>query len=238
MFRIFAIAAIAVCMPAFANADLFISGTSSTPLGGGIIANGTDTTSASLYRTPELIKDLDNSETDLGRTALSNIDLVTIMGVQHFRIFLDQQETGGGGKKLSLTDLVIKIYDVTDVTFSNPHLLWDYNQATNGSIVLNDSSQPATDSPLGNGTDMAILIPRSMFAGTGFRGKDILELMATEGSDGDNGGEEFASRKVGAGIVFLDPNQMAAPVPEPGSTFLTITATTLAFALLRRRKSR
>jgi len=229
-----------------AKADIFVDGTTvARNLGQGVLASGTlSGSNPSAFNNNFLVwntQDTTSTTTNANAVSLSELDLVEVSGVQFLRLALDAQEAGKAKAQITITNLVINVFDETDTAFSSPFTVWDFSNDGSNNIVINDDTtvpdEDLTLTPLGNGADVAFLIPRSLFIGTDFIGADKLKITVSGLSDRDNGSDEF-DLYTGSDAVFLGANDLVAltAVPEPSSTILLVTS--IGFALLRRRKSK
>jgi hypothetical protein len=97
--------------------------------------------------------------------------------------------------------------------------------------------------PLGNGADLAVLVPLSVFDGHGLTEADSFFFQATQ-SGGDNGSDEWTLSDKGIAdthtpaIFSPDQEISSGIIPEPGTGVL-LGAGLLALALnVRRNASR
>lgn len=80
-----------------------------------------------------------------------------------------------------------------------------------------------TVKPLGNGADMALLIPVSLFAGKGLTGTSTLVFRSMQ-SDGQDGNDEWMFSSAGQ---FFDPTDPITVVPEPVTPILLLSGAVL-----------
>lgn len=155
-------------------------------------------------------------ETKSGTVAISAVPYFNLGGSLYFQFVYDMQETGGngiGGRQISIDDMTVSVGATT---------LWDYNQAANGSVILNSVLNSYTASPLGAGGDMALYVPVSLFQGLGLTGSSLLTFSATQ-SQSNNGTDEWVVLGAGSGGSFFGPGDgigAASAVPEPASALL------------------
>ncbi|MGK0171937.1 MAG: hypothetical protein ACI9W2_003670 [Gammaproteobacteria bacterium] len=147
------------------------------------------------------------NDTFTGTILLSDVPVFDLGGSLFFSFIYDSQETGGD-PSASIDDIVLSVGGTE---------YWNFDDVTFGSIILNDATaNDETFSPLGNGSDMQLLVPVSLFAGVGLTGADTLDFGWTQ-SLGHNGADEWVT--VGAGSeainAFLNPNPTVT-APEPG----------------------
>ena len=108
-------------------------------------------------------------------------------------------------------------------------------------IDVNTDSGDLTLSPLGNGADLAVLVPLSVFDGHGVTEADSFFFQATQ-SKGDNGNDEWALSDQGINeahtFAIFSPDQdiSSGVIPEPGTGVL-LGAGLLALARKGRRES-
>jgi hypothetical protein len=149
--------------------------------------------------------------------AFSTVPYVTgLLGELYFVFVLDSQETQQGVSlqfdTITLTVGGLNVWTMTD------------------SLRINDTTVLAdqTRTPLGNGADLALMIPVWFFNNLGLTGNSTFLFTATE-TLGHNGNDEW--KLIGAnyaGTAFFQPNtpinsSVPAPVPEP-STLLPLVA--------------
>ncbi len=159
------------------------------------------------------------SQTLTGTFSFSNIPVTTISMMDFFVFSYDSQETGGN-PAISIDDIQISVAGLG--------VLWDYDEVTFGSIDLAGD----TDSPLGNGADIALAIPVSIFQGLGLTGADDLTFTWTQSND-NNGFDEW----VLAGTGAFDPGDPIGPVPIPAAVWLFGSALMGLVGIRRRRKN-
>ena len=158
---------------------------------------------------------------------LGEIPYLNLDGFDYFYFVYDLQETGQAGSALVwIDDIKISSGTVT---------IWDFDQGTYGSIILNKTT-PFSDTPLGDGGDLALYLPLSLFSGLTPESEIIF---AARQSNSDNGKDEWVITGEGSFIVeTIDPGDPpVTPVPEP-STFLLLGGglVGLAFVVRRRRE--
>jgi hypothetical protein len=186
----------------------------------------TQSTAASSLFSNELLTSGD--ETKSGTVAFYEIPYFNFASTLYFQFVFDMQETGGSGKRqLNIDDIVISV-----VGISTP--LWNFDNTTYGSIILN-SAEPFTNTPLGAGGDMELYVPVSLFAGMGLTGSNLLTLTVTQ-SQSDNGTDEWVVLGYGSGGSYFGPNDPinSNPIPIPSTVYLL--GTSLIGLLVGRRK--
>ncbi len=185
-------------------------------------------------------QELATSRTGMGDIALSDLPVIGVGMDLFFSFIFDSQETGNA-RELDI--------DAIDLTI-NGQSIWTYD-GSQGPLTINDGTEPETATPLGNGADLELFVPISLF--NGFTGSDILTFSWDQSRD-NNGFDEwvtvgegfFAAGEIIGGLVDpLDPSDPVDPsgpdpmvpgseVPEPA----TLTLLSLgAIALMRRRKA-
>lgn len=178
---------------------------------------------------------------------LSKIPVVTVGGNDYFQFIYDMQETGKA-ETISIDDIVVTALGVMLDTDPVNIVVWDYDQAKNGSIVLNPMVLvdgklvplgPPTATPLGAGGDMALYVPVSAFQGYGLTGSSLLTMTVTQ-SVSDNGDDEWVV--LGPPGFFFGPDDSiddgtpAPVVPEP-ATLAIWSVLGVAGLALRRFKA-
>jgi len=155
-----------------------------------------------------------------GDFSFKDIPVANIDGVDYFLFVYDSQETGNN-PGLSIKDITIAV--------QGQGTLWDYDQVTYGSIDLEGD----TDTPLGNGADIALKIPVTIFAGLNLTGADSLTF-SWQQSNHDNGFDEW----VLSGDGFFGEGDIiaTAPVPIPAAAWLFGSGLLALTGLTARRK--
>jgi hypothetical protein len=161
---------------------------------------------------------------------LSAIPYVTVGGISYFQFIYDMQETGNA-RSLSMDDIVLTAgVDFSSAPATGGTVVWDYDQATFGSILLNSAS-PYTETPLGAGGDMALYVPVSLFEDLGLTGSSLLTMTVTQ-SLSNNGDDEWVVLNSGN---FFDPDDpIGQEVPEP-ATILLLGSGIAGVGLMKRR---
>jgi len=174
---------------------------------------------------------------------LSDIPVITRNNVDYFAFVMDAQETGGNGLPLLSTDMTINIH--TTAAYNDPTAVWTnlYAVQINGNLPTSEDgvAQNGTKTPLGQGGDLLILVPLSIFYG--YSTDDYFEWVVTQ-EDSDNGDDEWA---LAPGTTFFDSgitleaslDPPAGPptppsVPEPSSVLLMLLAGVSALTHRRR----
>lgn len=192
------------------------------------------------FNANDLINMNDGTETNDGVSPkhanpfpLSAVPYTVVGGISYFQFIYDMQETGSK-ISLSIDDIVL----TAGVTYppapaTGGTVVWDYDQAAFGSILLN-SMEPYTDTPLGTGGDMALYVPVSLFEGLGLTGRSLLTMTVTQ-SLSDDGDDEWVV--LATGNFFRPDDPIGQEVPEP-STLLLIGTGLLGLGLYGRGKFR
>lgn len=153
---------------------------------------------------------------------------------------MDAQETANNGLPLLTNNMTINIHSTADYT--DPIAVWTnpYAVQINGDLPASEGggAQTLTNEPLGQGADLLVLVPVSIFYG--YSTDDYFEWVVTQ-EDSNNGDDEWA---LAPGTTFFEsgitlsadagPAEEPAAVPEPSS--LGLLGLALASALLRRRR--
>ena len=153
---------------------------------------------------------------------LNDIPYVQIGSSYYFLFVYDAQETGGnspndplGGRPINIDDIVISAGGIE---------IWNYNNAAPaagfGAIQLNYAVADFSSSPTGDGGDLALYVPLSLFYGKSLTGGSELIFSARQ-SNSDNGKDEWVA--IG-GLSNFDPEDPIIPpqavVPEPSTVVL------------------
>ena len=179
----------------------------------GAVIDGTRTDDQSTFNDGITSQDL------TGSFQFSDIPTAIINGVQSFIFLFDSQETGGS-PGLNIDSITIEV---------GSDVIWSYDAGSFGSIMLAGD----TDSPLGNGADIALAIPVALFAGLGLTGSDSLVFSWTQSND-NNGFDEWVLG--GNGTFGVD--DPITPVPLPAAAWLFLTSLLGGGFLVRRKKRR
>jgi hypothetical protein len=236
--RSFALLASALVMPsAFAatvningGTSVYVAGTSGASafvVGYGSSQNAIPSTFSSNFQ----VNTSDGTPQSSGTLQFLQIPYASVGGSLYFALVLDAQEVSSNQANPQREALRI---DWVRITVGST-LVWQ----TTDSILLN-ATAPFTLTPLGNGADMAIFIPVSIFNGFNLTGSTTFVFTAQH-SLGDNGSDEwiFTDRGIGGGTQFFGANQIiqaAEPVPEPSTWALSLLGA--AALALRSRKRR
>ena len=193
-------------MASSASATLISGSNDQISLNDGVIADGTNNAGHGTFSAD--IISLGN-ETKSATIQFSQIPYITVGPSQYFQFVYDQQETGPprtASWEVHIDDIIIKAGPASDPQM---YPIWDYDQVTLGSLILNQIPQPWTSTPQNNGGDMALLVPVSLFSGRGLTGSDLLFFETTQSST-DNGNDEWVVLATG---TFFDPGD---PICLPG----------------------
>ena len=158
---------------------------------------------------------------------LSQVPYTVVGGLRYFAIVYDAQETSGG-RPVQIDNVTLYVNGVG--------VVW-----TSTDAMLLNSTTPYTDSPLGNGPDMALLIPVSVLDGLGLVGSNTARLTVTQ-SQSDNGPDEWewTDKGIIGGVSFFGPNEpiSSVVVPEPSTAGLILIGCALLLAVRKGRKSK
>ena len=173
---------------------------------------------------------------------LSDIPVITRDGVDYFAFVMDAQETANNGLPLLSTDMTINIH--TTSSYLDPTAVWTnpYAVQINGDLPTSEGggTQNKTNEPLGQGADLLVLVPVSIFYG--YSTDNYFEWVVTQ-EDSNNGDDEWA---LAPGTTFFESGITLSAdsgpeggggeeaVPEPSS--VTLLATALLLSLMRRRR--
>ncbi len=161
--------------------------------------------------------------------ALQDIPWVSVLGADYFAFVYDAQETGGS-RQVNIDEFTIT---------SGTTTIWSLDTGGDTQLQVNPST-PFTDSPLGNGGDMTLFVPVSLFSSVpGLTGSSTISIFSRESDDND-GNDEWdltdgfiVDTSVGAAMQF-GPND-PVPIPEPTTALLFATGLA-ALAVGRRRR--
>lgn len=206
-----------------------ISGTSpatSNPTATGY-GDGLDKTVPSAFNNNWVVVPTDSTASS-APTALSAIPVVFSYhnNLNNFVFVLDTQEVQGAGRE------ALQIDSIT-LTVNGTLIVWQSAEP----ILLN-STAPFTNTPLGNGGDMALLIPVRYFDGLNLTGSSTLVFTVTM-SLGNNGSDEWQLNSlVYPNMFFYNPNDpIDSTVPEPSSFVLTLVGIGLASLAVARKRT-
>jgi hypothetical protein len=218
-----------ICTPAHAtlmvygnNTQLFLSGTNGLPA----VVYGYNATNAAIpstFSSNFLVKG-DGTGSSAPIT-FSTAPYSAVGGKRYFVFVLDLQETSNN-ESLLISNVSVTI---------NNQTIW---QSTDSLLV--NSSTPLTLTPLGNGADMALLVPVAAFSGLGLTGSSTFIFSATH-SLSNNGNEEwqFTDEGITSQVAFFQAGELVqdiAQVPEP-ATILNAAAGLGLVAYFRGRRN-
>jgi hypothetical protein len=219
---------LSMLMPSMASAIIVEGTDSNKPLNDDAYADGTSTAASSNFN--QEIMTLGN-ETKSGGVLFSEIPYFDFSSTLYFQFIYDMQETGGkdlGGRPLSIDDIVVS---------ANTTTVWDYDESTYGSILLNSTTN-FTNTPLSAGGDMDLYIPVALFNDLGLTGSDTLTLTVTQ-SDANNGTDEWIFLGSGSGTFFGTADEIidSSAVPVPAAMWLFGSGLLGLVGMARRKKT-
>lgn len=211
------------------NTSGYVNGTSGAnafALGYGATQNAIPSTFSSNFQ----VNTSNGTEQFSSTLQFMQIPYASVAGGLYFALLLDAQEIASNAANPNREALQI---DMVKITVGST-LVW---QTTD--IILLNATAPFTLTPLGNGADMALFIPVSIFNGFNLTGSSTFTFSATH-SLGHNGSDEwiFTDRGIAGGTQFFGANeivQAAEPVPEPSTWGLTLFGAFGLLAATRRR---
>ena len=192
---------LAMLIPSMVSAITVPGNDDHVSLNDGVYADGTSTANIAT----EILSM--RNETASNDISISSVPYFDIAGSRYFQFIYDSNESSDTG--ISIDDIVISVN-------SGALEIWNYDNSTFGSILLNYSS-PFTSSPQNPGGDMALYIPVALFNDAGQTGSDMLRLTVTQ-SDSHNGDDKWG---VTSGGAFFGPDEpVIDPVPVPAALWL------------------
>ena len=223
--------AAALCLSSNTSASIVIDGTSLDVNIPGTSADatltaysvflGNDPGSPSLFNN-EVLNYPGTSDPDVvaGNTIqMSDVPVYTIDDQTYLRLIYDAQETSPA-KQIDITSILINV---------GGQDVWAYDSSPtggDGAIIVNPDGTPDTEltiKPLGQGADLSLLIPMTVFDGLGLTGSDDFVLSASQ-INSDNGNDEWAFQGFAGEesiISYVDPNDViGVVVPVPATVWL------------------
>jgi len=171
---------------------------------------------------------------------MSNVPIFTIDNNTFLRLIYDSQETSPK-KQIDIASIAITV---------GGQLIWAYDSGSNGPIIVNPDGTGGTTAttnltikPLGQGADLALFIPMTIFDGMGLLGSDNFVLSASQ-VNSDNGNDEWAFQGFAADAgtySYFDPTDMItsgiAVVPVPAAVWLFGSGLLGLVGMARRKKA-
>ncbi len=172
---------------------------------------------------------------------ISQVPYTSIGGTLYFAFVYDLQETNNN-EEVVIEDVTISVTGIGDVWTMTDSLILNFNGTSNLTLT-----------PLGNGADMALFIPVSVFDGLGLTGSNTIVFTSTQ-SGSNNGNDEWILTDRGvvrpgcdgtgdpddcAPLPQFAPDEAvssgAATVPEPASIALLGAGVLLLVSFRRKR---
>ena len=180
-----------------------------------------------------LILSIENGKDKTGTSSsftLSQVPYTTIDGTRYFAFVYDAWEQDGGPQHIPVT-----ISDIT-LTLNGIGPVW----SANDSIRLN-SATPYTSSHIGDGFDLAVFVPLSVFEGLDLTGSSTASLTVTQTHGHGQPDRWYLDGSIFSGAQFFGAGDLITSassdpaVPEP-TTFLLSGGVLIGAGLLLRRK--
>jgi len=189
------------------------------------------TISGSASASSILILSIENGKNKTSSSfTLSQVPYTTIDGTRYFAFVYDAWEETGGPQHIPVT-----ISDIT-LTLNGIGPVW----SANDSIRLN-SAEPYTSSHIGDGFDLAVFVPLSVFEGLDLTGSSTASLTVTQTHGHGQADRWYLDGSIFSGAQFFGAGDLITSassdpaVPEP-TTFLLSGGVLIGAGLLLRRK--